>query len=131
MLPQRPGPAAHGAPAPAREPGAAMPAAAPTSVIRRLHGELVSRGRSVLDITEQYLQRIEAREPALQSFITVVAESAREEARRLDGSPEGQGRAGATASLWSPARHQGEIVLIGSYPCQLACGICKRHIILA
>ena len=50
--------------------------------------------RSALEVTEQYLARLEAAEPQVRAFITVAAEQARTEARALD---ERIGRDGAAA----------------------------------
>ncbi|HIK29802.1 MAG TPA: Asp-tRNA(Asn)/Glu-tRNA(Gln) amidotransferase subunit GatA [Oscillatoriales cyanobacterium M59_W2019_021] len=52
--------------------------------IRELHHQLVSKERSAVEITQEVLQRIEALEPKLHSFLCVTAEAALEQARRVD-----------------------------------------------
>lgn len=54
------------------------------SVIRELHQQLVSKNRSATEITQGYLNRIQALEPKLHSFLTVTAEQALAQAQRVD-----------------------------------------------
>lgn len=54
------------------------------SSIRELHRQLTSKERSAVEITQDYLNRIEALEPQLQSYITVTAESALQQAQAVD-----------------------------------------------
>ncbi|CAL5220479.1 g2503 [Coccomyxa viridis] len=56
-----------------------------TSIIRRIQQDLRSRTRSAQEITEDYLSRLQAAEPEVQSFISVASESACAAARALDG----------------------------------------------
>lgn len=46
------------------------------SVIRDLHAQLSSKQLSVSELTAEYLRRLDAAEPTVQSFITVTAEQA-------------------------------------------------------
>jgi aspartyl-tRNA(Asn)/glutamyl-tRNA(Gln) amidotransferase subunit A len=52
--------------------------------IRELHQQLVSKDCSAVEITQAAIQRIEALEPKLHSFLCVTADSALEQARRVD-----------------------------------------------
>lgn len=52
--------------------------------IRRLADDLRSRSLSALELTDRLLQRIEAFDPGIDSFVAVCAERAREEAVRAD-----------------------------------------------
>lgn len=56
---------------------------------------------SAVEITEQYLEQLEAAEPQVRSFITVAAESARTSARQLDEkiSREGTSSLGPLAGV--------------------------------
>ncbi len=49
---------------------------------------------SAVEITEQYLEQLEAAEPQVRSFITVTAESARASARQLDDRIAREGASG-------------------------------------
>ena len=49
-----------------------------------LAGQLRSGTMSALDATQEYLERIERLDGRVRSYITVTAESAREEARRAE-----------------------------------------------
>ena len=55
--------------------------------------------RSALEITEQYLARLEATEPHVRAFITVAAEQARSEARTLDARLARDGDAASLGPL--------------------------------
>lgn len=52
------------------------------------------RACSSVEITEQYLEQLEAAEPQVLSFITVAAESARAAARQLDDRIAREGTSG-------------------------------------
>jgi aspartyl-tRNA(Asn)/glutamyl-tRNA(Gln) amidotransferase subunit A len=52
--------------------------------IRELHKQLISKERSAVEITQQALDRIQALEPKLHSFLCVTAEQALEQARQVD-----------------------------------------------
>lgn len=52
--------------------------------IRELHQQLISKERSAVEIAEATLARIQAVEPKLQSFLSVTAERALEQARQVD-----------------------------------------------
>jgi aspartyl-tRNA(Asn)/glutamyl-tRNA(Gln) amidotransferase subunit A len=54
------------------------------SVIRQLHQQLVSKERSAVEITQDYLDRISALEPKLHSYLTVTADQALAQARQVD-----------------------------------------------
>lgn len=54
------------------------------SVIRQLHQQLVSKERSAVEITQDYLDRIAALEPKLHSFLTVTSEQALARAQQID-----------------------------------------------
>jgi aspartyl-tRNA(Asn)/glutamyl-tRNA(Gln) amidotransferase subunit A len=46
------------------------------SAIRELHQQLTSKERTAVEIAQDYLQKIEALEPKLHSFLTVTADLA-------------------------------------------------------
>ena len=48
-----------------------------SSVIQRLAGDIRTGERSAVEVTEQFLEELHAREPELHSFITVDADGAR------------------------------------------------------
>lgn len=52
--------------------------------IRELHQQLVSKERSAVEITTEALERIEAVEPKVHSFLEVTAEAALETAKQVD-----------------------------------------------
>lgn len=54
--------------------------------IARLHREISNRQISAVEIAEAYLRRIRSRDPKVQAFISVGAETLLEEARALDES---------------------------------------------
>ncbi|MDX2270823.1 MAG: Asp-tRNA(Asn)/Glu-tRNA(Gln) amidotransferase subunit GatA [Cyanobacteriota bacterium] len=54
------------------------------SVIRALHRQLISKERSAVEITQDYLDRIQQLEPRLHSFITVTPEIALQQAVAVD-----------------------------------------------
>jgi len=54
------------------------------SVIRQLHQQLVSKERSAVEITQDYLDRITALEPRLHSYLTITAEQALAQAKQVD-----------------------------------------------
>ncbi|MGF1457769.1 MAG: Asp-tRNA(Asn)/Glu-tRNA(Gln) amidotransferase subunit GatA [Leptolyngbyaceae cyanobacterium] len=54
------------------------------SLIRELHRQLTQKERSAVEITQTYLDRIEALEPTLHSFLTVTADAAIAQAQAVD-----------------------------------------------
>jgi len=52
--------------------------------VRELHHQLVSKERSAVEITQEALNRIQALEPKLHSFLCVTAEQALSQARAVD-----------------------------------------------
>jgi aspartyl-tRNA(Asn)/glutamyl-tRNA(Gln) amidotransferase subunit A len=54
------------------------------SVIRELHQQLVKKERSATEITQDYLNQIEALEPKLHSYLTITAEQALAQAKQVD-----------------------------------------------
>ncbi|MDJ1184846.1 Asp-tRNA(Asn)/Glu-tRNA(Gln) amidotransferase subunit GatA [Roseofilum casamattae] len=52
--------------------------------IRKLHQQLISKERSAVELAEESLQRIDEREPQVQSFLAVMADSALEHAKAVD-----------------------------------------------
>ena len=52
--------------------------------IRELHKQLIRKERSSVEITQESLDRIQALEPKLHSFLCVTAEQALEQARQVD-----------------------------------------------
>jgi aspartyl-tRNA(Asn)/glutamyl-tRNA(Gln) amidotransferase subunit A len=54
------------------------------SVIRQLHQQLVSKERSAVEITQDYLDRITALEPKLHSYLTITSERALAQAKQVD-----------------------------------------------
>lgn len=54
------------------------------SLIRELHRQLIQKERSAVEITQDYLDRIQALEPTLQSFLTVTAQQAIAQAHTVD-----------------------------------------------
>lgn len=54
------------------------------SMIRTLQQQLTTGERSAVEIAEEYLQRLQALEPKLHSFLTVTAERALEQAQAVD-----------------------------------------------
>lgn len=52
--------------------------------IRELHEQLINKERSAVEITQEALNRIQALEPKLHSFLCVTAEQALEQARKVD-----------------------------------------------
>jgi aspartyl-tRNA(Asn)/glutamyl-tRNA(Gln) amidotransferase subunit A len=52
--------------------------------IRELHNQLVQKQRSAVEITQEALDRIQAVEPKLHSFLHVTAEQAIEQAKQVD-----------------------------------------------
>ncbi|MFQ4140713.1 Asp-tRNA(Asn)/Glu-tRNA(Gln) amidotransferase subunit GatA [Chlorogloeopsis sp. ULAP02] len=52
--------------------------------IRELHKQLVNKERSAVEITQEALERIQALEPQLHSFLCVTADQALEQARAVD-----------------------------------------------
>ncbi|MGI8501754.1 MAG: Asp-tRNA(Asn)/Glu-tRNA(Gln) amidotransferase subunit GatA [Hassallia sp.] len=52
--------------------------------IRELHTQLIKKERSAVEITQEALDRIQALEPKLHSFLCVTAERALEQAREVD-----------------------------------------------
>ena len=71
----------------------AAAAAAPTSIIREIQCDLASGARSAVSIAEQYLARLHEREPVVQSFITVAADTALGCAADLDRNIASRGEA--------------------------------------
>lgn len=54
------------------------------SIIRELHRQLVNKERSAVEITQDYLNRIEAVDPQTQCFLTVTADRALAHAQNVD-----------------------------------------------
>ena len=54
------------------------------SVIRTLHQQLVSKERSAVEITQDYLDQVTALEPKLHSYLTITAEQALAQAQQVD-----------------------------------------------
>ncbi|NJL86851.1 MAG: Asp-tRNA(Asn)/Glu-tRNA(Gln) amidotransferase subunit GatA [Leptolyngbyaceae cyanobacterium SM1_1_3] len=54
------------------------------SSIRELHQQLTSKERSAVEITQFYLERLQALEPRLHSFLLVTAEAALAQAQQVD-----------------------------------------------
>ena len=52
--------------------------------IRELHTQLIKKERSAVEITQEALDRIQALEPKLHSFLYVTAERALLQAREVD-----------------------------------------------
>ncbi len=52
--------------------------------IRELHQQLISKERSAVEIAQEFLERIEALEPKIHSFLSVTADRALEQARAVD-----------------------------------------------
>jgi aspartyl-tRNA(Asn)/glutamyl-tRNA(Gln) amidotransferase subunit A len=52
--------------------------------IRELHKQLIRKERSAVEITQETLDRIQALEPKIHSFLSVTAEQALEQARQVD-----------------------------------------------
>ncbi|MBD2045318.1 Asp-tRNA(Asn)/Glu-tRNA(Gln) amidotransferase subunit GatA [Coleofasciculus sp. FACHB-64] len=52
--------------------------------IRELHKQLISKERSAVELTQEALDRIQALEPKLNSFLSVTAERALEQAHAVD-----------------------------------------------
>ncbi|MFB2893229.1 Asp-tRNA(Asn)/Glu-tRNA(Gln) amidotransferase subunit GatA [Aerosakkonemataceae cyanobacterium BLCC-F50] len=52
--------------------------------IRELHQQLISKERSAVEITKEALERIEAVEPKVRSFLCVTADKALEQAKAVD-----------------------------------------------
>jgi aspartyl-tRNA(Asn)/glutamyl-tRNA(Gln) amidotransferase subunit A len=56
--------------------------------IRELHHQLVSKERSAVEITQAALNRIQALEPKLHSFLCVTAEQALSQAGAVDAKSQ-------------------------------------------
>ncbi|MEM9903809.1 MAG: Asp-tRNA(Asn)/Glu-tRNA(Gln) amidotransferase subunit GatA [Cyanobacteria bacterium P01_D01_bin.44] len=54
------------------------------SAIRELHQQLTSKERSAVEIAQAYLDKVEALEPKLHSFLTVTADKALTQAQQVD-----------------------------------------------
>lgn len=54
------------------------------SLIRELHRQLIQKERSAVEITQDYLHRIDALEPELKSFLTITADAAIAKAQQVD-----------------------------------------------
>ncbi|MEB3337803.1 MAG: Asp-tRNA(Asn)/Glu-tRNA(Gln) amidotransferase subunit GatA [Leptolyngbyaceae bacterium] len=52
--------------------------------IRTLHQQLVNKERSAVEIAQESLERIQALEPKLRSFLSITADKALEQARQVD-----------------------------------------------
>jgi hypothetical protein len=76
-------------------------AAAPTSAVRRIQADLACGTVSAVQVAQRYLDRLAEREPEVQSFITVAAESALDAAAALDQrlAAEGQAALGPLAGV--------------------------------
>lgn len=54
------------------------------SFIRELHQQLIRKERSAVEITEESLERVQALEPKLHSFLCITADRAIEQAKQVD-----------------------------------------------
>ncbi len=54
------------------------------SFIRELHRQLICKERSAVEIAEESLERVQALEPKLHSFLCITADRAMEQARQVD-----------------------------------------------
>lgn len=54
------------------------------SFIRELHRQLIHKERSAVEIAEESLERVQALEPKLHSFLCITADRALEQARQVD-----------------------------------------------
>jgi len=68
-------------------------AAAPASAVRRIQANLACGAVSAVQVAQRYLDRLAEREPEVQSFITVAAESALDAAAALDRRLAAEGEA--------------------------------------
>jgi aspartyl-tRNA(Asn)/glutamyl-tRNA(Gln) amidotransferase subunit A len=55
-----------------------------TSMIREVHQQLTQKERTAVEITTEFLERIEELEPKVRSYLCVTAEQALEQARTVD-----------------------------------------------
>ncbi|MDM9379521.1 Asp-tRNA(Asn)/Glu-tRNA(Gln) amidotransferase subunit GatA [Chlorogloeopsis sp. ULAP01] len=67
--------------------------------IRELHKQLVNKERSAVEITQEALERIQALEPQLHSFLCVTAQRALEQARAVDAKIAAGEEIGALAGI--------------------------------
>jgi aspartyl-tRNA(Asn)/glutamyl-tRNA(Gln) amidotransferase subunit A len=67
--------------------------------IRELHKHLVSKERSAVEITQEALDRIQALEPKLHSFLSVTADRALEQARAVDAKIAAKEEIGLLAGI--------------------------------
>ncbi len=67
--------------------------------IRELHKQLVSKERSAVEITQEALDRIQALEPKLHSFLSVTADRALEQARAVDAKIAAKEEIGLLAGI--------------------------------
>jgi len=72
---------------------ASAAAAAPASAVRRIQADLACGAVSAVQVAQRYLDRLAEREPEVQSFITVAAESALDAAAALDRRLAAEGEA--------------------------------------
>ena len=74
-------------------------AAAATPLVAPIVAAVAARTRSALDVTKEWLARLDSAEPAIHSFVTVNAEGARAAAAALDAALDGGARAGPLAGV--------------------------------
>jgi aspartyl-tRNA(Asn)/glutamyl-tRNA(Gln) amidotransferase subunit A len=55
-----------------------------TSMIREVHQQLTDKERTAVEITTEFLERIEELEPKVRSYLCVTSEQALEQARKVD-----------------------------------------------
>ena len=67
--------------------------------IRELHTQLIKKERSAVEITQEALDRIQALEPKLHSFLHVTAERALEQARAVDAKIAAKDEIGMLAGI--------------------------------
>lgn len=67
--------------------------------IRELHQQLVSKERSAVEITQEFLTRIEQLEPKLHSFLQVTSDTALQQARQVDAKIAAGDEVGCLAGI--------------------------------
>lgn len=82
---------------------------APRAVLRELSRSVLTKERSALSITDEWLSRLESAEPSVRSFITVDAEGARAAASALDK----QLASSSSSSSPSPSAASSNFPLLG------------------
>ena len=56
------------------------------SVIRKLQQQLIQKERTAVEITQAYLERLQALEPKLHSFLAITADKALAQAQQVDAA---------------------------------------------